>query len=480
MNCRSNFFQRHPLLLYGLFANSAAAAAFHGPLWLLAPLPFLFFFPSRRIFPGILLALSLFVFVKSSHRLPESGSFGTARFTPQSISLLKGPFRNKWRYSGIVREFVSDEGSVVGKNVPCTFYYKEKRGAARPSADADLILQGTVQKNGGCTYTLIGSNEAKWQKTPGPFRFAEWRYKLKKAIADAVKRRIPHPKSAAFLAGMATGDFEDRLMQKELSRFGLQHIMAISGFHFALVAAFFTLFLQLFFSRKKAICLLIFLMSSYFLLLGPTPSIQRAWISTLVLLAGIYSGKGGSGLNTLGAAALIAAIASPAATQTAGYLFSFATTAAILLFTPLFERLLNSLFAPRRLSAAAEMERPSQHGYLFLMALRKTLSLTLAVNLTAAPLALYFFGRFPLTGLFYNLFFPFLAGISLFLLLAGSLLPFIDPLNSLLTNFFLNIAYNMPQSFEASLKAESFSAQALLLYLFLLFLFGIRRRFRLT
>ena len=82
---------------------------------------------------------------------------------------------------------------------------------------------------------------------------------------------------------------EDRLMQFEFGRFGLQHIMAISGFHFAILAGFFSFGLHLMLNRRVANAFLIALLSTYFVFLGAGPSILRAWMTILITLGGAIS-----------------------------------------------------------------------------------------------------------------------------------------------------------------------------------------------
>jgi len=97
---------------------------------------------------------------------------------------------------------------------------------------------------------------------------------------------IPSARSASFLKGISTGDFEDHMMVMELGRFGLQHIMAISGFHFSLVALIISTLFAGFLPRKMASSTVIFLLSCYFLFLGCSPSILRAWVMIFVVLLG--------------------------------------------------------------------------------------------------------------------------------------------------------------------------------------------------
>ena len=75
------------------------------------------------------------------------------------------------------------------------------------------------------------------------------------------------------------------------------------------------------------------------------------------------------------------------------------------------------MFRTRSLSKITEMHWLDQHAYCLLYYLRQGLALALAVNLVAMPITFFYFQKFPLMSLFYNLFFPFLVSFSMLLLL---------------------------------------------------------------
>ena len=92
------------------------------------------------------------------------------------------------------------------------------------------------------------------------------------------------------------------------------------------------------------------------------------------------------------------------------------------------------------------MDSWDRHGLCLLHFLRQGLALGIAVNLAALPLTLYHFHKFPLSGLLYNLFFPPMVSISLFLVAAAAgvglafpwLASWIHSLNAAYTSFLLN------------------------------------------
>lgn len=103
--------------------------------------------------------------------------------------------------------------------------------------------------------------------------------------------------------------------------------------------------------------------------------------------------------------------------------------------------------------------------------MRQGLALGFAVNLVTLPMMFYHFHRFPFLGLLYNLFFPAMVSISMFLLLFP---PFVG-LNQLFTKFMLNLTYNMPPALDIVWRVENFPIEVVVGVLSLLLLYVMRR-----
>src|SRR5690606_27702721 len=101
-----------------------------------------------------------------------------------------------------------------------------------------------------------------------------------------------------------------------------------------------------------------------------------------------------------------------------------------------------------------------------------------AVNAAALPFSLYYFGKFPLLSLVYNLFIPFFAGLAIFLLMGAALLSFPLPFLAAacftvcnqFTRYILDAVYEAPVSLNFMLRLPLFPAWLLTLYLTLLLL----------
>jgi len=119
-----------------------------------------------------------------------------------------------------------------------------------------------------------------------------------------------------------------------------------------------------------------------------------------------------------------------------------------------------------------EMNGISQHGYVILAFFRQGLALTLAVNIFALPLTLYIFHQFPVMGIIYNFFFPFLVTGSLSLLILGMLFsPFpllpdlLHTLNNSYTQTILKFTYQMPNHIDRYITLDDLPTTVLLLWL---------------
>lgn len=462
------FWQKHPALLYGLAFLLGCGWGLNGSYLLIIPTITLLFAYSNflRHAVALLILLTALLYVKWVYVLPEVGMenfSGKGLFTIESLSFKKTHFGTFWVYKGSFRQFENY------RNIPIAISIPNKPESTRPLADHAYWIQGTLSCPSSFHYHFKWDGKSAWEAIEGTSSFAEMRYLAKKTVTDTIQKQMSNPRSGNLLAGLATGDFDDTYMQYQLGRFGLQHIMAISGFHFSILAAFFSFALQLFFERKWSSALLILLLSSYFLFLGTAPSILRAWSSTFILMTGFLLEKKGSGLNSLGVGLLATLAYNPLYCLSLGFQFSFAATAAIFLLYPLAEQLLSYLFNKRPLRRALEMPLPDQHGFIVVTWLKQGLALTLAVNLVALPMMLYYFNKFPYMSLFYNLFFPFLISLSMLLLLLGFLFPPLHALNNWFSSHVLDLTYNMPTGYDWTLFVTDFPAWAVIAHVTVIF-----------
>lgn len=475
------FWISHPALFYGVSSLLGFYVSFYSHPVLLIPclLFWVPFFCRRSWLKWVGLSLSLFLAVWSySHisypslNLPEKGDMVTAHVSISSLTQQSTPFGQRWIYQCVLKNFTPEGTSyVITSNRSCLISLLQDDQLLRPVANRDYLVYGRLLKRSN-QYQLRISKDVAWLPLKSTYSLAEKRFQWKKQVETWIKAQFKEPTSAVFLAGLTTGNFDNQALRQEFARFGLQHIMAISGFHFAIIAGILGLFLRLICSARLSALILLGLMSSYCFFLGSNPSVMRAWIMcSVALLSGILE-KPTNSINSLGIALLVVLAFDPLLSLSLAFQFSFLVTAAILIGYGPLDQLLGEVLLKRSLSEMVEMSSLNQHGYVVLAFFRQALALTLAVNLFALPLTLYYFHQFPLMALLYNFFFPFLVSISMGLLLLGALLIFLPPaaqlvhqINNVYTDFILKLTYQLPNSVDHYLSVDQFSLVLLVTWL---------------
>lgn len=484
------FWIYHPALLHGVSFLLGCDCFFQGSLLLIIPILSLWFpffiaayHPDHR---GILKHwfLSLLTFFTAwgvasvQYSFPEidsQGITGKAYVKINHLSLQHSLFGERWLYRCQLLQFYPDQQLThsMASSIPCLISLPAgtMQKQPRPLADQDYGVMGKLFQTEQGTYRLKIASKTPWTAIPDSWSWAEQRYRWKRKINDWIESQFSSPLSASFLAGLVTGEFDDYWMRQQFARFGLQHLLAISGFHFAIIAGFLSFILRLCFPQNIRIITLLLCLAIYCFFLGPQASILRAWIMCSLTLIGGLIDKQTTALNSLGLALLVILGYNPLLSQELGFQLSFATTAAILLFYQPAQAWLDHLFPKRGLSEVIQMNAWNQHGYCILAFLRQGLALTVAVNLFAFPFTLYYFHQFPWMSLLYNLFFPLLASGSLCLLLLGGLLFFIPfiannihRLNDVYTDFLLQLTYQVPTEIDTYFMLESFEPLLLVLY----------------
>jgi competence protein ComEC len=471
----SAFWKEHPALLYGLSVLLSFCYYITTSYIIIIPLLLLVFAKKRGVLAAIF-TLAAFGYINTNLSLPqldETGITGTAHFAISSIALKSTHFGKHWVYRGTIKSFVPKSGI---KNIPIVLSIPLKKDSLRPPADRDYHIEGTLKHGQSGQYMFVYEKNLPWKEIKYSWNSSEIRHTLKKNLSRYIKQKIESSDSATFLSGIATGEFDDRMMTYQFSRFGLQHIMAISGFHFAIISGILGTLLELIFPKKYTFAILAAALTCYFIFLGFSPSIFRAWVMVLIALFASYMQKSSSALNSLGIALIAVLLINPMNASNIGFQFSFLATASILMFYSASDSFLQQFFKKRFLAHAVDMNHLNQLGIIILTTLRKSFALCLAVNVSAFPLMIYHFENFPYFSVIYNLFFPFLISITMLLLIVGFLLPifpFIHTLNSRLTEFILNFAYNMPQTVDYKLYYSGMLLESLVVYLTLLFTLGV-------
>lgn len=384
----SDLERRAPALFLGLNLTLAFLVGL-GQYAAIPPLILLLLLSHKRAI-GATLALLAALWGHFFFSFPEkmAGSFDIAL-----EHIHENPFG--FSYKAKIQRFQEKGGAARRTNLHCRLFSKE-----RYSASATYRIEGRLESRGA--FRFLKTNE-KWQPLSPTFNLVELRYRAKKNLDGLIQKEATgHPEAALLLSSLTTGELDDPWLKTLFQKSGLSHLLAISGFHFALIACLLHfLFAPLLPSRVEAL-LIIFLMTLYFCFLGASPSVMRAWIAMVIFLGAKMVQRPSSAPNSLGVALLVAFFIDPLSSQELGFQLSFLATGALLFLAPKIGRALEELTRERS-------------GWL-----EKSFALNSAVHLAVAPLLISTFHSLYLHSFLYNLIFPLLF-IPVFLGLALSL-----------------------------------------------------------
>jgi competence protein ComEC len=462
------FWQMHPALLASIsLLIGTCFSLFQLSIWTL--LAFAVYLLSLRKWASLFLLLSGSLYAFYTCPIPSTPLTAAARFSISSLQIHQTPFHKNYRYAGTLY--------LNGTAIRCKIVHP--LNSNRPIANQDYHVTGTLTIQEGLEY-LFKAKE--WTPIQNTWSLAELRFQTKEKIKTFLQTNLKRPRTALFLSALATGDPPDRQIVFEFGRLGLQHILAISGFHFGVLMAFVAYLFRFFLPSPWKWGVLFLVMTGYFVFIGTSPAVQRAWIGvTLCILAKLLKRRI-IPLNILGAAMGIELLYNPLAAANLGFQFSFASCFGILALYQPIEKQVRRILPKRKAEKALLLSLPAQIAYLITSMLRRSFSLTLAVNIAILPILLFHFGKFPLLSLLYNLFFPALVGVVLFGLLAATMLywasgstalfPILDWISAQL----LDLTSYPPVLLDRALYFRSFPYQAIPLYFGVLLCLSIVRQ----
>jgi competence protein ComEC len=368
-------------------------------------------------------------------------------------------------------KFEKDEKTY--KNIPGIIYYKKSK---RPNTNFTCKVKGTARLKSKYHVIISTKELIKHKKS---FNLLESRIKTKNALKKKIKKHIKNKDVSNFFIGITTGNLTDRFLRFSFKKVGLQHLLVISGFHFGILVMLFSITLKKIIPPKYLAFLLILITNLYFLFLGPTPSIQRAYITVQIALLALIFNRKNFALNTLGISLLITLISNPLNLFNIGFQLTFLSVFSILLIYPQINLLVSKVLIKRSLKDLSELDIFSKIGGFLSNLIRETFSLTLSVNLAIIPILLFYFHKFPMLSLIYNLFFSPLFCLSILLFILA--IPFhfatnsffIDNINTKYTKFLLDLISNPPENLEFFIRTKSISISFIIVYLIIYFSLAI-------
>ena len=209
---------------------------------------------------------------------------------------------------------------------------------------------------------------------------------IRRAAAEQITRALPEPQ-AGLAAAMAIGlrDLVSRDVADDFRAAGLSHVVAISGWHIALVGAVVGGLLGRLTRRRRSIAVLV-VIGAYAILAGGSPSVMRAAVMASVVLLARESGRRGQAASALSLTVAAMLLVDPATIADLGFQLSVVATAGLLAWASRLRDWLGS-HLPRAAPAW----------------LLEALAVSLAAQAATLPLVLFHFGRLSLVAPLANL-----------------------------------------------------------------------------
>lgn len=276
-------------------------------------------------------------------------------------------------------------------------------GSIRPPPDSPY---GQYLARTGADGTLQARTLAVAASPAGPGRALET---VRRAAGDALATVLPEPE-AGLAAGILIGlrDLVDRDLAAAFTTAGVSHVVAISGWNIAIVAAAVGAFAGRLGRRRRSVATVVAIVA-YVVFAGASASVVRAGLMAGVVLLARESGRTGQAATALGWTVTLLLLADPGLVLDAGLQLSALATAGLIVWaTPLTDAL--DRLGRGRLPAW----------------LTENLGVSLAAQAATLPLILASFGRLSIIAPAVNLVVvPLVApsmAAGLLALLAGSLI----------------------------------------------------------
>lgn len=233
---------------------------------------------------------------------------------------------------------------------------------------------------GGETLAVSAGNAGSWRYLPA--RLARWLRESGDALYS--------PRTRGLVAALLTGERDglDPQSYTDLSEAGLLHLTAVSGLHCGFLIS---LLGALVFRRRRLTAFLAYpVLLFYAAAAGGTPSVARACVMAGLMLLAPLVGREGDPPTSLSAALLAVLLANPFAVASVSLQLSFSSVAGLLVFG---KKIYRALTGSRAEKGPGRLRR----------LLAASLSASLGVMLSTAPLCAAYFGTLSLAAPLANL-----------------------------------------------------------------------------
>ena len=225
-------------------------------------------------------------------------------------------------------------------------------------------------------------------------RLQSWLYDTRDSLVRGVYNLFPDPEAAlisGILLGSARGIPQD--VVKAFQDTGTSHIIAISGFNIAIVAAVLVLLFGRLFGKTWGGIIAVLGILFYTMLVGASPSVVRAAIMGTLSVFAIMLERRSLALTSLATAAAVMLMLDPLVLWDAGFELSFAATLGLVFYA--------APFADFVSAQLGRFLRPDQVKR-FIAPISDYFLLTFAAQITTLPITINYFGKLSLVSFLAN------------------------------------------------------------------------------
>ena len=246
-----------------------------------------------------------------------------------------------------------------------------------------VLLRGYLKGD----YRVLGRSAWAWLYFP---------CHLARAVKEQALACFPAD-TAALMKALLTGDrreyYADEALYSAMRTAGFSHVVAVSGMHVAFLVSLLSLLLV----RRRATAMVgIPLILVFMAMMGFTPSVVRAGIMQIMLLAAPLLRRENDPPTSLAAAALLLLLVNPIAVASPGLQLSFAAVAGLLLLTP-------RIFDRMAFDANGRSRLPKGLWGRLLYGVCSSLAASVGALFFTTPLCALYFGFVPLYSILTNL-----------------------------------------------------------------------------
>lgn len=284
----------------------------------------------------------------------------------ESADLPKGTRLLLWTAD---RETVFERYEVIGGEAASLRLVGSDRFFSSSKADG-IRLQGWLST--GAEITLEGTHRP-WYS---------FLFNIRDKLGSNIREELPG-QDGALLMSMCLGNTNGLSGENELAfrGAGLSHLLAVSGLHTSVIAGGVLALLKLLRVPKRGAAVVTsFVILAFMVITGGTPSVMRAGIMCLVLLAGMLVNRKPDGLNSLGLALLLILIGDIDALYDIGLWLSFAAAWGLLVMVPFWRGYI--------------LRCPFWIKHKFFVPVAETLLVTMSATLATLPIIALSFGEF--------------------------------------------------------------------------------------